>query len=338
MEKPIFPSIGSRNEGTEADPHCLVVMYHYVRDARPSGAEKISGLTSEEFRMQLDRLCGELVPIDWPTLYAWSQGRVYLPERCFLLTFDDGLADHVKTVLPILEERGLRGTFFVPGAILVREGMLAAHAIHLLLSTLGAPRLEEEVLRGLADRPHDRDTVVGWCASVDESAARAMYHYEPPERARLKYLLTVLLPIDMRTSILDMLFERHVGSSRRWARDWYLQWDDLVEMQSRGHTIGGHGFAHEPYLRMTPAQRHKDLRRTAAILRAGLGSEARPASYPYGSYDNDTCAACGESGFAHAFTTQGLWLTGGCDPFRLPRVDTIHVNAVLEEDLACRRM
>ena len=118
---------------------CLVVMYHYVHDTEPMTAEGVKGLTSREFRLQLDRLCSAAEPIDWPALFAWSRGHGTLPQRCFLLTFDDGLADHARVVLPILQERGLRGTFFVPGAVLDSERLLPAHAIHLLLSTLGVP-------------------------------------------------------------------------------------------------------------------------------------------------------------------------------------------------------
>ena len=43
-----------------------------------------------------------------------------------LLPDHDGLADHVRSVLPILEDIGVRGTFFVPGAVLAHRRMLCA--------------------------------------------------------------------------------------------------------------------------------------------------------------------------------------------------------------------
>ena len=333
----------------------MVVMYHYVRDdaglprpGSPDMSTGIKGLTTSEFRAQLDRLCELMEPIDWPTLYAWMSRRGSIPDRsrggrrscggrhssggrhCFLLTFDDGLADHAETVLPILEERGLRGVFFVPGVVLTSHRLLSAHAVHLLLSTLDEQTFERELLSYLAEHEDDR---TDWVASVDVEAAQALYHYESPARARLKYLLTITLPVDLRIEAVDALFQRHIGSPARWARHWYMDWDDLFRMQSLGHTIGGHGFAHEPYTRLTPARRRQDLGRVAAVLREGLGPDIRPLSYPYGQFDDDTCAACCDAGFAHAFTTESRLITRGSDVFRLPRVDAIDVEAVLEREL-----
>lgn len=324
-----------------AEPRCLVVMYHYVHDTDPlprsaslATPKGIHGLTSEKFETQLDRLCRTLEPIDWPHLYAWTQGRANLPDRCFLLTFDDGLADHARTVAPILKARGLRGVFFVPGAILVAQRLLTVHAVHLLLSILDERTLERE----LVDRLESLDRRDLWDA-LDDSAAASLYHYETPGRARIKFFVNVLLPPDMRDSIIHPLFERHIGSLSRWAGHWYLGWDDLIELQAVGHTIGGHGYAHEPYSTMTPEARGRDLRRCAAVLRNGLGPDVRPLSFPLGRFDHDICAACRGAGFAHAFTTQPAWLTAGSDVLRLPRLDTIAVDAALDAEASpCLRI
>ncbi len=310
---------------------CLAVMYHYVHDFEPITCRGVRGLTSKEFRIQLDHLCAVMEPIRWPDLFAWTQGRRTLPDRCFLLTFDDGLADHAKIVLPILEERGLRGTFFVPGSILTDRRLLPAHAIHLLLSYLGEQQLLDRVTAYLADQVGDTD----WIASMDHAAAESMYYYENPIRARLKYLLTIVLPRDVRNAAIDHLFERHVGSSVHWAQAWYLGWDDIARMQELGHTIGGHGHRHEPYTHLTPSEQRRDMFEVAAVLRDGLGSGIRPFSYPYGCVDSETGAACKQAGFAHAFTTESRYIEPGTDPFQLPRIDTNQVNAALGQEHPC---
>lgn len=314
-------------------PQCLAVMYHYVHDVQTIRSTGIRGLNRAEFRAQLDQLCRTMEPIDWPTLYAWFDGRASIPGRCFLLTFDDGLADHAECVLPILQECGLRGVFFVPGSVLATHRLLSAHMIHMLLSTLG----EEPFFAKLVDRLDRTEFNAAWRASIDSATAEAMYHYEPPTMARLKYLLTVALPIDARQQVLDELFERHVGSSKRWSREWYLTWDNLVEMQSLGHTIGGHGYTHESLARLTQAERRDDLRRSAAILRDGLGPDHRPLSYPYGRFDDATTDACRAAGFAHAFTTEKRWIDSGCDRLRLPRFDTIDVEKILPKEAVCQQ-
>ena len=45
-----------------------------------------------------------------------------LPRNNFVLSFDDGTADHFDIVLPLLRERGWRATFFIPTAKLNKPG------------------------------------------------------------------------------------------------------------------------------------------------------------------------------------------------------------------------
>lgn len=311
---------------------CLVVMYHCIHESKPPARDDICpanhgvpGLSAIGFCEQIDRLCATLEPIDWPTMLAWSCRRATIPKRSFLLTFDDGLAGHASTVVPILDQRGLRGVFFVSGAPLQSHRMLSAHALHVLLSKLDEERLEREVLEHLGlESVH-----------VPEEDARRMYHYESPARARLKYLLTVVLPIDERAAAIAALFERYVGSSEQWAKQWYLGWDELAQMQSSGHTVGAHGTCHETYARLSPAERRDDLGRVVSLLSDGLGPDLRPISYPYGSVNEDTVAACMEVGFVHGFTTRRDWVRSSENLLTLPRVDTIAVDAFLQEVPTC---
>lgn len=328
-----------RPRDSEDGPRCLVVMYHYVHDVAPlprtgmlNTPPAITGLTTSEFRRQLDQLSTQLEPIDWPTLFAWTCGRGSIPDHCFLLTFDDGLRDHVENVLPILEERRLRGAFFVPGKVLTSQTLLSAHMLHILLATL-----DDDTLEGAMQDYFTGDDAghVEAMASVDLSAARQMYGYESASRARLKYGLTMCLPIEVRNRMLEHVFRQFIGSPKRWGEHWYLGWDDLANMQTLGHTIGGHGFRHEPYNRLSPNEIRSDISRTANVLRDGLGADIRPFSYPYGRFDDRVCVACRDVGFAHAFTTQSKWSTHQDDVLSLPRVDTIHVATQLGEDAVC---
>ncbi len=334
-----------RQESAGSTPGCLVVMYHYVHDrdplARPGPAGSQPGLHAlsiADFRAQLDTLSATMEPIDWPTYCGWLSGRAPIPPRSFLLTFDDGLRDHAEIVLPILEERGLRGVFFIPTTVLTTRRMLPAHQIHLLLSALGEAALENELLSRLAERKaHD------WCKHFTRDAgslqrsAHAMYHYEPPRIARLKYFLTMELPIELRAAVLDDIFAQHIGSGARWSGHWYLGWDDLAKMKSLGHTVGGHGNSHEPFSRLTADEVRRDIQETTKVLSEGLGPDPRPMSFPYGSYTDAACGFCRDAGFVNAFSTQSRWTQRGCDPFRLPRVDTIRVSELLHGDPICPR-
>lgn len=274
-------------------------------------------------------------PIDWPTLFAARRGGPSLPERCFLITFDDGLACNMRYAVPVLEEFGLRGVFFVPTLVLTQHRMLAAHAMHLLFGAIGDERLAQLVAdecekRGVVateSRPHE---IFGG------DPAERHYSYESGGRAELKEAVNFRIPLPQRDEIVDSLFAAHVGSTARWARDWYLSWDDLYELQHCGHTVGGHGHTHEPLTRLTPPQQQADIARCASVLTDGLGKDIRPFSYPFGRVCETAADAVRVAGFAHAFTTAEAMIAREDDDLRLPRIDTIHVPTELEETAACR--
>ena len=324
-------------------PNCLVVMYHYVHDEPPvvegetvGPHQGIRGLTTRAFAEQIELLLASREPIDWPTLKKGIEGRTTLPRESFLLTFDDGLADHARHVAPMLEERGLRGLFFVPGETITDRRMLSAHAVHLLLSQLGDDELAEELRLTVSSMGY-RPELAEFSQTEGQlpPASSTAYRYESAVRAEIKAWLHLGLPIDLRRQVVDVLFERHIGSSTAWADRWYLSREDVRALQSRGHTIGGHGFSHEPLARLTDNDRHADVSRCAQTLNEWLGTHERPISYPFGSFIQSTAEACRNAGFVQAFTTESRLADSTDDAMRVPRVDTIHVNQFLEKVPTC---
>ncbi len=319
------------NHAASGDSQCMVVMYHYIRDTEPFSSHGVGGLTSRSFRQQLDSLCTRYEPIDWPTFYAWSQGRASIPQRTFLTTFDDGLKDHAQTVAPILKEYGLRGTFFTAGQPMASQTMLTAHMLHLLLAQLGECPFQQDLLSYLDQHAPERD----WWAAMDLAKAERMYHYESVSRGHLKYFINVELPTEIARRAIEHLFQAHIGSPARWSQHWYLSWDDLTALQSEGHTIGGHGYTHDPLAEMSLSDQWHDIQRISSMLHDGLGADRRPFSYPFGSFSDGTKDLVKQAGFAQAFSTKRNMVISGAGPYDLPRIDTIDVDAVMRKDQIC---
>ncbi|MCP4251575.1 MAG: polysaccharide deacetylase family protein [bacterium] len=316
---------------SSATQRAVMVMYHYVRDRADTPEAGIRGLDTATFGRQLDLLCARAEPITWPQFHAWHRGAGTIPETSFLLTFDDGLSDHAEVVAPLLEDRGLRGVFFVPGRVLDTGRMDSAHQIHLLQAILGDEAFAEAVSNWLIDN-HPKG---GRLDRQQAAQAHRVYHYEPPKRAELKYRLSFALPIDVRRKMIADLFAAHLGDEEPHARRWYLEGRQVRALQRAGHTIGGHGFAHEPYLRLSGDDQVCDLCRSAKVLDDLLGPGLRPFSYPYGSFDTDVARRCEQAGFRQALTTQPGWVRRNHDAFALNRVDTIDLNRFLQQEQPC---
>src|SRR3954452_4466915 len=97
----------------EATPALTTLMYHYVRPAAELPRAGYGGLDVEAFDRQLDVICTVATPVAWPDVAAALETGRALPRNAVLLTFDDGLVDHSRYVLPRLAARRLDGLFFV---------------------------------------------------------------------------------------------------------------------------------------------------------------------------------------------------------------------------------
>ncbi|MGB0714870.1 MAG: polysaccharide deacetylase family protein [Phycisphaerae bacterium] len=317
--------------GNNVSSRCLVVMYHYVRHERTPTGEGIHAITPDQLRSQVQELITDFTPINWPDLVGWLAGRHHFSNDTVLFTFDDGLKDHLRFAAPVLEEFGIQGIFFVPGIVLLEPVMLTAHATHLLIGALGMQAFVQRLKDRMTEFPHLPEL-----QEAEKETAVKVYHYEEREAAIIKYLLNFKLEPAASRQLIESLFVEEIGAVADWSRKTYLNWEDLVRLQGRGHTIGGHGFLHDPYTTFDQQQRDSDLRRSSDVLQEGLGPAVRPFSYPFGQVDEETAEVCRRAGFVHGFTTQRDWTSLQSPSMLLPRVDTIHVTPFLKDSTLCQ--
>ncbi|MHC5112176.1 MAG: polysaccharide deacetylase family protein [Planctomycetota bacterium] len=313
------------------EPECLVAMYHYVRPRESGEHTGIHAFSPDEFQHQLEALLRCFDPISWPIFFAWHRGLATLPGKCVLFSFDDGLKDHSRYVEPILSDFGISGLFFVPGEVLTQPVVLGAHAAHLLISTLGADGFGNAV----RDALESMSPGTAHLTPAQQSDARKIYHYEEATMADLKYLVNFHVSAETRGIILDQLFETHIGPQHEFSSRIYMGWDDLTRLEGRGHTIGSHGFSHDPLAPMDRRRRDADVCRMSDLMLEGLGPAPRPVSYPFGSVNAEVAEACAKAGFVQGFTTRHAWSTPADDPMMIPRIDANRVVAETPEAVSC---
>jgi peptidoglycan/xylan/chitin deacetylase (PgdA/CDA1 family) len=275
-----------------------VMMYHYIRepgDAAEAGSG-IPGMPVKTFELQLDELSKQHTFVTWLDVRAALQEDRPLPNAACLLTFDDGVCDHYLNAFRILHQRNLSGLFFVMDRH-ESEGFTLAHSIHFLLAKLGLPGLRDAIWEKL--NPLQR-----------EQFAQAEKKYQ------LKYpllsldgqinLLKAVLQRDLSSeihTILRELFEAYIGSENDLARSYYLNTEQIREMEAGGMHFGGHSRNH-PWLDWI------DSETRAAEIKASADwiQQFEPGpwafAYPYGGLTEDSPALLKEHGFAAAFTTQ----------------------------------
>jgi peptidoglycan/xylan/chitin deacetylase (PgdA/CDA1 family) len=299
-----------------SDAGCLVVMYHYVRDSAATEFPAIRALPPNLFEQQLDWLQAHYTVIDVERLEAALSGGEALPEDAAILTFDDGLTDHYDTVLPSLRRRGLRGTFFLSeDACGESPKMLGVHKVHFLLARLGAEAFGRAVLEQCAE-------------AVSQSRGREVFgldHWDESSERAIKHLVNNELPFAEAERILELLFERHIGSSAEFARGLYLDAARIREMAAAGMTFGHHTRTHRMLVRLSAAEQDAEIRAGVEWIRSLTSQATVTFCYPWGgpqTYTRETLRIIRESGYSLAFNTVRRRLNADDNRYELPRVDT----------------
>jgi hypothetical protein len=296
-------------------------MYHYVRPIHESKYPQIKGLEVHEFINQLEFLEDNFTiinPLDFLE-HVLGRNELKVPNPC-LLTFDDGLKDHVQYVLPELQKRGLSACFFIPSAPLKSLELLDVHAIHFILESGHSGKdllgLATEVLRKLefdVKVPHP------------ESAFDELNRFDDFATASLKRLLQYELPSTIRHKVVcDLFAQVREETATEIAEELYLNIPDLQFMVQEGMFIGPHGHTHSWLGYQSHSDQRYELSESVDFFRKiGTLEQNWMFAYPYGSYNSDTLSILKSLGCKAAFTTNvGFSSLGTEDTLTFSRFDT----------------
>jgi peptidoglycan/xylan/chitin deacetylase (PgdA/CDA1 family) len=216
-----------------------------------------------------------------------------------LLTFDDGLRDHVDFVLPALTARGLFGLFYVPSGPALTGELLDVHKVHLVLGKLGG---EAVLARIEARHPEILPP------SHERGPAGSHYAAQHSDEATktVKTLFNWKLTPEIRGPVLDALMsEAFEGKPPGWTAV-YLDRAGLRTLTDAGMGVGPHGHSHIPFSRLAPAQLRTEIETSCGYVESAGGGREWGFCYPYGSpgaIGDAAIAAVAAAGCPFAFAT-----------------------------------
>lgn len=110
---------------TPAPQGVLVLEYHHISDD-VDGEGWAYTVPVADFREQLDYLQAQgYTTISMQDFMRAKKGKQELPEKPVILTFDDGYEDNYTILMPMLEERGMKGTVYMVTNSIGRKGYLS---------------------------------------------------------------------------------------------------------------------------------------------------------------------------------------------------------------------
>ena len=295
------------------------VMYHYVQPT-PQAWPAVGCLDVKDFTQQLDYLLSiGRVPTQEEFLRAVRDRRVI--DGALVLTFDDGLVDHFRYVLPELEKRDLWGVFYVSSGVYLNRRLLNVHRVHAILGAVGAQAALSLAIRLL---PSDSASF-GYQREILEGT----YQTQAADAAvQLKRLLNFYGEPEWRAQLLDRMMAEIFERESDLVDSFYLRLEELRTMTDCGMLIGNHTESHPCLKGLSYEEQFREIIGAFEFLDCELGGiPVRTFCYPYGgrvSYDSTTLSILEESNCLFSFSVEARAVRDEDlrnRPHELPRYD-----------------
>ena len=301
-----------------------VITYHNVR---PAGqiAENQFALEIKNFGRQLDYFLETSSFVSRSDLTSILSGHKQPSENAILLTFDDGLSDHINFVLPELKKRNLYGIFFVCSNALEQTRLLDVHRIHYLLSKMKADDLLSQIETCIDD------------SDIQKEYKNDILEFSYPNQGgltplvRVKQLLNYGLKPVKRQQYIDRLFQQITGlDEKKLSKATYLSPDQVRFLADQGMLIGVHTASHPVMSYLSKEMQKREIEESLISLEVIVGPLA-PKLYchPYGgkyTYSQVTIDVLKDLSFDCGFSMNPNDVTQKTllhNRFDLPRYDCI---------------
>lgn len=296
-------------------------MYHYTRDLKHSRYPNIKGMDIDTFRRQMAFFKSNYTVISMEELIEAVENNVSLPNNALLLTFDDGYIDNYTYALPILEENGIQGSFFIPAKTFSAHSLLDVNKVHFVLACAEISTLLNDV-RERMDYYRGSEYAYPSNEELWEQYAVST-RLDCKEVIFVKRMLQTVLPEEVRNRIASELFRQYVGvSEEQMAYELYMTEDQIKTMKRHGMFIGIHGYDHYWLGKLSSEQMHTDIGKALDEMGEFIDRNRWVMNYPYGNYSDEVLEFIRSEGAVIGFTTEPRVadLTKD-DPLLLPRLD-----------------
>ena len=280
-----------------------IVMYHYTRDLKHSRYPEIKGLDAGLLEKQLDFFKDNFNPVTMEQVIDAATKKTELPGDPILLTFDDGYIDNYTCAFPLLEKKGMQGSFFIPGKTFKEHKLLDVNKVHFILAASDKAKLIAELNRKI---DHDRGSEFDY-PTVEElyNEYAVANRFDDKDTIYAKRILQTALPEKVRNLISSELFEEFVGvGEEQFAYELYMTEDQIRTLKRHGMFIGIHGYDHYWLGKLDKLQMQQDIENALNALDEFVDRNSWVINYPYGNYSDDVISFARENGAVIGLSTE----------------------------------
>ncbi len=210
------------------------------------------------------------------------------------ITFDDGWIDNYQYAFPLLTQRRIPATIFLPTSLIGTN-----------------QRLPEERIVDLWECANARGAI--------HEFTEKLQRIVPSQGQNLETLRTSFknIPLDARLEFLEQQ-EKQLGLT--YPTRSFVTWDEVREMQRGGISFGSHTSRHASLPRENDEVVKNELENSRQQILRETGNLPEFFAYPNGLYDERVARLCEQIGFKAAFTTRNTFVPPSQSAFTIPRV------------------
>lgn len=267
-----------------------ILTYHRVLPDEQARAYPLDSLAMPEshFRMQMALVAERFVVL--PLREALDALRRGSRDALMAITFDDGYDDNANLAAPILDENGIRGTFFIVSDFVLANRPMWFDLIACAWTDLGPGAVLEDSNGMPGARPRRLHDLL-----------RALKGCDPQRREAL----AARLAASVDPAVLPQ------PMTPRQAR----------ELAERGHEIASHTKTHPLLPQLDDETLMRELTASRDALADLLGVQPDGLCYPNGDHDARVVDAARDAGYTYACTTRPGANLAKDNPYCLCRID-----------------
>ena len=259
-----------------------------------------------QFEWQVKYIKKNFDPITFSDYIAFLDGKMSLPKRPVIITFDDGFEDNYTNAYPILKSHGIPATFFIStNYIDSKEVFWFDQLVYMVKSATKLTRIEAFDLNiSSVDKIQAVRSVLGRVKELDNDS-------------RLEGIKEIVKKVGY--SVPD-------GG---YAESRPMTWDQVAEMSRNGMEIGSHSKSHPILSKVSDELLKEELAGSKEVIESRTGHSCDVFCYPVGS--KSICTEKVVNEIKKAGYRLGISYMSGVN---LPRDDCFRMKRLhIEEDI-----
>lgn len=288
------------------------IMYHYIRNKNKL-FPYYNFISKKEYLKQINKFSKNGLINSYAELFE--------KNNKYLLTFDDGLKDHLYAA-EILKKNNSIGIFFIPTSPLINNKILDVHKTHLILGKVKSIEALNELKSYLNKKKLNR-----FYNKEERIKFKNMAYMVDDEfyKRQFKQIMNFYGNIQLKEMVLDHLLKKFEINIK--TKDYYLNKKEIKHLISLGMIVGSHSESHNLLSRLSYKDQFKELKNSRIFLEKITKKEINIFCYPYGgkkSYNQRTLKILKKLRYklAYSFGPKDITLRHIKNtPYELPRYD-----------------